>query len=179
MTQIVFFLMVLVLCLLLLFGAYTFFILAESHNVSKTKSIHIDHFLDDAYSFHADIGTLVFYFMFLPLLLQLLLEVVLDPLWQQAMIEELFVLYKTDTWYLVFQLSGTQLNQLVRDFLNSMIAKLFTKSHLFLDFQFSIDKLVSGSSVVTYIILYVLSTTIRGNGWMNPIPTLCEPLYVH
>ena len=54
--------MVLVLCLLLLFGAYTFFILAESHNVSKTKSIHIDHFLDDTYSFHADIGTLVFLF---------------------------------------------------------------------------------------------------------------------
>ena len=57
------------------------------------------------------------------------------------MIEELFVLHKTDTWYLVFgiwylvfQLNSTKLNWLLRDFLNNMIAKLFTKSHMFLVF---------------------------------------------
>ena len=50
----------------------------------------------------------------------------------QVMIKELFTLHKTNTWYLVLWLNDTKLNWLVKDFLTSIIAKLFTKSHLLL-----------------------------------------------
>ena len=60
----------------------------------------------------------------------------LYPLWQQAMIEELFAFYRVDTWYLVLQLCSTKLNWLLRDFLNNTIAKLFIKSHSLSHFLF-------------------------------------------
>ena len=37
-----------------------FYIHNESHNVSKFEFVHIDYFLDDTYSFHTNIGTLIF-----------------------------------------------------------------------------------------------------------------------
>ena len=55
---------------------------------------------------------------FLLPLLQLLLEVVLNPLWHQAMTKELFAFHKTDTWlqsiidtwYLVLRLNNIKLD---------------------------------------------------------------------
>ena len=55
---------------------------------------------------------------FLLPLLQLLLEVVLNPLWHQAMTKELFAFHKTDTWlqaiidtwYLVLRLNSIKLD---------------------------------------------------------------------
>ena len=56
-----------------------------------------------------------------------------------TMTKELFALHKTDIGYLVIRLSGTKLDCLLRDILNSMIVKLFTKSHPLPCFQFLFD----------------------------------------
>lgn len=87
-------------------------------------------------------------------------------------IEEL-VLYKTNTWYLIFQLNDTKLDWLLRDILNSMICPLnlfwistvwstSTKlncllSHSLLYFLFSISKL----SILLAIISWVCEEALK------------------
>lgn len=81
-------------------------------------------------------------------------------------IEEL-VLYKTNTWYLVFQLNDIKLDWLLRDILNSMICHLnlfwismvwstSTKlncllSHSLLYFWFSISKLSILLTIISWV----------------------------
>lgn len=83
------------------------------------------------------------------------------------------VLYKTNTWYLVFQLNDTKLDRLSRDILNNMICPLnlfwismvwltstklnYLLSHSLLYFRFSISKLL----ILLIIISWVCEGTLK------------------